>query len=74
MSLMIRLSKVGRKGEHKYRVVVKEKRSKRSGAYIDVVGYFEKKETTSEKHIDESKLKQWVAKGAQLSNAVKKLL
>ena len=44
MSLVIRFSKFGRRGEAKFRVVVKEKRSKRDGKPIDYIGFFEKKD------------------------------
>ena len=39
MSLVIRLTKVGKKGERKFRVVVKEKRSKRDGGYVELLGW-----------------------------------
>ena len=40
MSLVIRLSKTGKKGERKFRVVVKEKRSKRDGGSIEILGWY----------------------------------
>ena len=42
MAVAIRLSKTGRKGERKYRIVVKEKRSKRDGKSIEIIGRYEK--------------------------------
>lgn len=72
--LMIRLSRIGRKGEAKYRVVVKEKRSKRGGAAKDVVGYYEKGVGKSTKDIDLKKISYWKSKGAQLSPAVEKII
>lgn len=75
MSVVIRLSKIGRRGEKKYRIVVKEKRSKRDGKSIDTLGYFEI--TPSKqiiKKIDQSKLKEWIEHGAQVSPAVSKII
>ena len=50
MSLVIRLSKTGKKGERKFRVVVKEKRSKRDGGSIEILGWYTRGEET--KNID----------------------
>ena len=73
--LVIRLSRIGRKGEAKYRIVVKEKRSKRDGAAIDILGSYEKvSKEKSIKSIDEAKLKLWRSRGAQMTPAVEKML
>ncbi len=74
MSLVIRFSKIGRRGERKFRVVVSEKRSRRDGKPIDTLGFYEKKTTGVEKNIDEKKLKDWISKGAKLSPSVEKSL
>ncbi len=63
MSLVIRLSRTGKKGERKFRIVVKEKRSRRDGKYIDLLGYYEMGKN-GKKHLDEQKYKDWIAKGA----------
>ncbi|HVZ66883.1 MAG TPA: 30S ribosomal protein S16 [Patescibacteria group bacterium] len=74
MSLVIRLSRIGRKGEAKYRVVVKEKRSNRDGKAIDVIGSYERMVGKESKNIDAEKLAKWKSVGAQMSPAVEKLL
>ena len=74
MSVVIRLSKMGKKGEAKYRVVVKEKRSRRDGDSIETLGYFHKKETGIEKKIDTKRLEYWVSKGAIVSKAIKSII
>lgn len=75
MAVVIRFSKIGRRGEAKFRIVVKEKRSKRDGKAIDYIGFFEKKDkNTIIKKIDDQKLKYWLSKGAQASPSVKKIL
>ncbi|PIT89384.1 MAG: 30S ribosomal protein S16 [Candidatus Levybacteria bacterium CG10_big_fil_rev_8_21_14_0_10_36_7] len=73
MSLVIRFAKTGRKGERKFRIVVKEKRSRRDGDAVDTLGYYIKvlnKEVV--KKIDQEKLDYWMSKGAQMSASVKK--
>lgn len=74
MSVVIRLSKVGRSEERKFRVVVKEKRSKRQGRPIEVIGYVEEKGDSPIRSIDKKKLNEWIAKGAQLSPGLRKIL
>jgi small subunit ribosomal protein S16 len=73
--LTIRLSRIGRKGEAKYRVVVKEKRSKRDGASVDTIGFYEKVSNNKiVTNLDTDKLKLWKSRGAQISPAVEKIL
>lgn len=75
MSLVIRFSKMGRRGERKYRIVVKEKRSKRDGDPVDTIGYYEKRVGVDIiKKIDSKKLSYWTEKGAIISPAVKKII
>lgn len=72
--LVIRLSRIGRKGEAKYKIIVKEKRSKRDGSAVDVIGYYEKGIRDVKKSINSDKLSYWKSKGAKLSQAVENLL
>lgn len=74
MSLVIRLTKVGKKGERKFRVVVKEKRSRRDGDYVDLLGWYEKSKDNKKKQIDMQKYKYWVDHGAQPSAIVAELV
>ena len=73
--LVIRLSRIGRKGEAKYRVVVKERRSKRDGKAVDTIGSYEKISNVKfVKNIDADKLAKWKSVGAQMTPAVEKML
>ncbi len=74
MSLVIRLTQTGKRGERKYRIVVKEKRSKRDGKAVAYLGWYEKTATSSKKVIDMEKVRYWVSKGAQTTPSVKELL
>ncbi len=70
MSLVIRFAKTGRKGERKYRLVVREKRSRRDGKPVDTLGYYEKTINSIKKEIDQKKVDYWISKGAKVSPAV----
>jgi len=69
--LVIRFTRTGKRGERKYRLVVKEKRSKRDGKPVDSLGYYEKTISGVTKEFDSEKIKYWVSKGAQMTPAVK---
>lgn len=74
MSVVIRLTKVGKKGEAKFRVVVKEKRSRRDGRAIETLGWFQKFEKSSKQEINKDRVSHWISKGAIESPTVKKIL
>lgn len=74
MSLVIRLTKMGKRGERRFRLVVAEKRSRRDGDPIDVLGWYEKTATGIKKNIDTKKAEKWISVGAHPSPTVKELL
>ncbi|HZE87757.1 MAG TPA: 30S ribosomal protein S16 [Methylomirabilota bacterium] len=74
MALVIRLSRTGKKGERKFRVVVKEKRSKRDGGFIDMLGWYEKSKDNSKKKINMERYNYWVSQGAQPSLTVSEIV
>ena len=68
----IRLAMHGRLKDPFYRIVAASERSKREGQPLEVLGYYNPKDKKLE--LDMEKLNAWVAKGAQLTIGVKKLL
>ena len=73
MALTIRLTRTGKKGERKFRIVVKEIRSKRDGGFIDMLGFVEKGEKGLKK-INMERYNYWVSHGAQPSKAIQELV
>ena len=73
MSLVIRLTRTGKKGERKFRIVVKEKRSKRDGGFVDMLGWYEKG-VKGAKKIDMKKYNHWISVGAQPSATVAEIV
>jgi len=73
MSVVIRSSRMGKKGERKFRIVVKEKRSQRDGEPIETLGWYEKGKEDKVK-IDEKRYNYWLSVGAKPSLAVSKLI
>ena len=74
MAVVIRLTQMGKKGERKFRVVVKEKRSRRDGKPIELLGWYEKQENKVIKHIDQDRFSYWISKGAIPSKTVSELI
>lgn len=72
--LRIRLSRTGKKGQPSYRVVVTDIRAKRDGRIVERIGnYYPLTEATDFK-IKEDRALYWLSKGAQPSDAVRRLL
>jgi len=69
MSVVIRLSRTGKRGERKFRIVVKEKRSKRDGKAIETLGSFEKGPNGA-KNLKKDRYKYWLSVGATPSTTV----
>jgi small subunit ribosomal protein S16 len=74
MAAKIRLARVGSKKNPIYRVVVADSRSPRDGRFIEIVGQYNPQTEPSTIVLDESKIKDWLSKGAQPSDPVKRLL
>jgi small subunit ribosomal protein S16 len=74
MSLVIRSMRTGKKGERKFRIVVKEKRSRRDGDYLELIGWYEKTKPENKKQIKMDRYNYWVSKGAQPSDAIVSLV
>ena len=72
MSLVIRSSRTGKKGERKFRVVVKEKRSRRDGKAIEVLGWYEKGKNGN-KNLNKERYNYWISQGAIPTPAIEKL-
>ena len=72
MSVVIRLARTGKKGERKFRVVVKEKRSRRDGEAIEILGSYEKGKNGAKK-INKERYQHWISVGAKASPTVEKL-
>ena len=75
MSLKIRLKKFGSKKRPYYRIVVQDVREPRDGKTIDEVGIYHPIEA-EERQIafDPDKVRNWLDKGAQPTDTVRRLL
>jgi small subunit ribosomal protein S16 len=65
---------VGSKKNPIYRVVVADGRSPRDGRFIEIVGRYNPQTDPSTIDLDQARIDEWIAKGAQPSNTVKRLM
>jgi small subunit ribosomal protein S16 len=72
--LKIRLSRVGKKKQPSYRVVVADARKARDGAYVEILGHYNPRTEPTTFEINADKVKDWISKGAQPTDRVEKLL
>ena len=73
MAVRIRLTRVGATKQPTYRLVVADSRSARDGRAIDTIGHYNPRTDPIEIQIDEAKARDWLSKGAQPSDTVKRL-
>ena len=74
MSVRVRLTRVGSKKNPIWRIVVADQRSPRDGRFIEMIGHYNPQTEPSEIVIDDERLRHWLARGAQPTNTVKKLI
>lgn len=72
--LAISLMRMGAKGKPFYRLVVKEKRSKRDGAYLENVGTYNPMADPAEVNLKHERIQYWIGVGAQPTDTVKSLI
>lgn len=74
MAVKIRLARAGAKKAPFYRVVAADSRAPRDGRFIEILGRYNPRTDPSTIELDVEKIDAWIAKGAQPSETVAKLL
>ena len=72
--LAIKLMRTGAKKRPSYRVVVKEKQSKRDGAYLENLGTYNPTRQPAEVNLKVDRVQYWIGKGAQPTDTVRRLI
>ena len=70
MSVRIRLTRIGKKKEPHYRVVVADQRSPRDGKFIEEIGTYQPLKKGDNFVLDYERAKYWIGKGAQPTDTV----
>jgi small subunit ribosomal protein S16 len=66
--------RTGAKKSPSYRVVVKEKQSKRDGAYLENLGTYNPTRNPAEVKLNMERVRYWIEKGAQPTDTVNRLI
>ena len=74
MSVRLRLTRIGGRKDPVWRIVAADQRSKRDGRVIEILGHYNAQTEPSTIKVDEDKVRGWLARGAQPTDQVKKLL
>ena len=74
MSVRIRLTRVGATRQPSYRVVATDRRSPRDGRSLEILGHYNPRTEPMTLVLDLAKVDAWIAKGAQPSDVVGKLI
>ncbi|HTA56243.1 MAG: 30S ribosomal protein S16 [Candidatus Cybelea sp.] len=69
----IRLRRIGAKKQPTYRFVVSDARAPRDGRFIEILGHYNPRTEPRTVVVDEAKARQWLEKGAQPSETVRRL-
>jgi small subunit ribosomal protein S16 len=74
LAVKIRLARVGAKKAPFYRIVAADSRSPRDGRFLEILGRYNPRTQPSSIVMDVEKVKAWIAKGAQPTETVAKLI
>lgn len=69
----IRLRRMGAKKQPTYRFVVADARAPRDGRFIEILGHYNPRTEPRTIVVDETKAREWLSKGAQPSETVRRL-
>jgi len=72
--LAIKLMRTGAKKRPSYRIVVKEKQSKRDGAYLENLGTYDPTRNPAAITLDLNRVRYWIERGAQPTETVSRLI
>jgi small subunit ribosomal protein S16 len=74
VAVRLRLTRVGGRKNPIWRIVATDQRSKRDGRVIETIGHYNAQTDPSTIVVDEDRARAWLARGAQPSDSVRKLL
>jgi len=66
--------RTGAKKRPSYRIIVKEKQSKRDGAYLENIGTYDPTRQPAEIKLDLDRVRYWMERGAQPTDTVGRLI
>lgn len=74
MAVRIRLTRLGKIDNPKYRIVVMDKKTKRDGRVIEILGTYDPTFNPSRVELKNDRYEYWLSKGAQPSQSVERIV
>ncbi|WP_205698614.1 30S ribosomal protein S16 [Conexibacter sp. SYSU D00693] len=74
MAVRLRLTRVGARKDPVWRIVAADQRSPRDGRVLEILGQYNAQTEPSTIVVDEDRVRDWLSKGAQPTDTVRKLL
>ena len=74
MALSIRLMRTGKTKQPSYRIIVKERRSPRSGEYLELLGHYDPLTEPVAVKLEEERIVHWLSVGALPTDTVRRLI
>ncbi|MBI2453498.1 30S ribosomal protein S16 [Candidatus Peregrinibacteria bacterium] len=71
--LKIRLSRIGRSNQPKYRFVVAEHSAHVQGKFVEILGFYHPASNNKDIQIEKERIKYWISRGAQPSDTAASL-
>ena len=72
--LRIRLSRVGKRKQPHYRIVVMDQRRPRDSRYVEVVGHYNPRQNPIALDLKAERIQYWLGQGAQPTETVRSFL
>ena len=74
MPVRLRLTRKGAKKRPFYRIVAADSEAPRDGRFLEVLGHYDPLKDPAQVQIDEDKVREWIQRGAKVSDTVGSLL
>ncbi len=74
MAVVIRLARHGTKKKPFYRVVAAPSSCRRDGRFLEILGTYDPRNKTTGINLKIDEIKQWIAKGAEVTDTVRKIM
>ena len=71
MAVRIRLTRLGKKKKPFYRIVVADSECARDGKFLDIVGTYDPLQEPAKIDINDSKLQEWLGRGARARRSIR---
>lgn len=74
MAVVIRLRQEGSKGRPVYRIVAADKRFRRQGRFLEILGTYDPQQGVTKANVNLERVNAWISQGAKPSDTVASII